>query len=90
MKPGQWSLRFSQDTPKSVLDKLNWQVTATAGFGHVCIFPTRLNPKLYSTAQLLSLSRYTGVPVRWGGCWLRRGSGSTGSSPRGTHGCCWW
>jgi hypothetical protein len=65
MKPGQWSLRFSQDTPKSVLDKLNWQVTATAGFGHVCIFPTRLNPKLYSTAQLLSLSRYTGVLREW-------------------------
>lgn len=65
MKPGRWSLRFTDDTPKSVLDRLNWQVTPTAGFGHVCIFPTRVNPKLYSTAQLLALARYTGVLREW-------------------------
>lgn len=65
MKPGQWSLRLKRETPKSVLDKLNWQVTAVAGFGHLIILPTRIRAAMYSSAQLLALARYTGVLREW-------------------------
>lgn len=65
MKPGQWSLRLKAATPKSVLDKLNWQVTTAAGFGHILIMPVRLRAAMYSSSQLLALSRYTGVLREW-------------------------
>jgi len=50
---GSWELRLRDNTPKSVLDQLDY-------FGHIAIIPNRVNPAEYGDA-LLNASRYVGV-----------------------------
>lgn len=51
---GEWGVTLRADTPPEVRDALiEW--------GHVIITETRLDPRLYADADLLTLSRYTGV-----------------------------
>lgn len=57
MKPGQWSLRFREDAPFSLLNKPDW-------FDLIIITPTRLLPlESYSDANVLASAIYAGVVV---------------------------
>ncbi|MFD1547021.1 fibronectin type III domain-containing protein [Nonomuraea guangzhouensis] len=50
---GSWSLTLVEETPRDVLDRLQF-------FGHVAFIPGRLNPAEYGD-QLLTMARYVGV-----------------------------
>lgn len=61
MAPGTFEVSLTSDrlpVPFSVTDNL---ALSGEAFGHVVIFPTRLDPQDYSDADLLDLSVYTGV-----------------------------
>ena len=61
MKPGSWSLRLVESTPKSVLNALDWNQTATAGFGHIFIFKSPVKTTQFTDANLRSLAHYAGI-----------------------------
>lgn len=61
MKPGSWSLKLVESTPKSVLSALDWNQTATAGFGHIFIFKAPVKSTQFSDANLKSLALYAGI-----------------------------
>jgi len=65
MKTGSWSIRLKDSTPKAVRDKLDWQKTPSAGFGHVFVFPTRIRADLLTAADALSVALFTGVLREW-------------------------
>lgn len=50
---GSWEIRLREDTPRSILDQLEY-------FGHIAVIPNRVNPLEYGDA-LLSAARYVGV-----------------------------
>lgn len=50
---GSWELRLRDNTPRSVLDQIDY-------FGHIAIIPNRVNPAEYGDA-LLNAARYVGV-----------------------------
>lgn len=50
---GSWSLRLRSDTPRSVLNSLEY-------LGHIAVIPGRVNPAEYGD-NLLSAARYVGV-----------------------------
>jgi len=50
---GSWSLRLRQDTPRSVLNALEY-------LGHIAVMPGRVNPIQYGD-NLLDAARYVGV-----------------------------
>lgn len=50
---GSWSLRLREDTPREVLDALEY-------FGHIAVMPGRVKPYEYGD-NLLSAARYVGV-----------------------------
>lgn len=50
---GEWSVKLSPDTPKHILDKLDY-------FGHVAVVSGRVNPTRYGD-NLLATARYVGV-----------------------------
>lgn len=56
MKPGSWSVTLA-DPPKEVRDLLGRK-------GYIVIFPTRVDPRGVSDANLLTLARYSGVLQR--------------------------
>lgn len=60
-KPGSWQLKLVESTPKSVLNALDWNQTATAGFGHIYIFKTPVRSSTFSDANLRDLAHYAGV-----------------------------
>lgn len=66
---GSWELRLREDTPKTVLDQLDY-------FGHIAIIPNKINPLEYGDA-LLAAARYVGVyrGRSSGDQFLLRGSG---------------
>lgn len=58
MLPAEWSLSLQSSTPQQILEAIDPE---TATFGHVLITPTRIDDLDIDPADLLSLSRYTGV-----------------------------
>lgn len=50
---GSWSVRLKENTPQSILDRLEY-------FGHIAIHPGRVNPAEYGDLMLAN-SRYVGV-----------------------------
>ena len=65
MATGSWSLRLKDETPQIVLDALDWTRVTAVGFGHLFVFPARVNAPALSTTQLLKSSRWTGVLLEW-------------------------
>gem|GEM_PF-5175175 len=65
MATGSWSLRLKDETPQLVLDALDWTRVTAVGFGHLFVFPARVNAPALSTTQLLTSSRWTGVLLEW-------------------------
>jgi hypothetical protein len=65
MGSGSWTLRFKDGAPRRVLDRLDWSFTAAAAFGHVLIYPTRVDAPNLSATDLLATARYTGVLLEW-------------------------
>lgn len=55
---GSWSVTLRDDTPLSVLARLN---VTTKLFSHVLITPIWVDPNAVSAASLLGLARYSGV-----------------------------
>lgn len=53
MELGSWKLTLVEETPKTLLDSLEY-------FGHVAFVPGRLDPAQYGD-QLLTMARYVGV-----------------------------
>lgn len=58
MNVGRWEVTLKPDTPRAVLDELDLR---RSGFGHIVITSTRVNPNAISDADMLALSRYTGI-----------------------------
>jgi hypothetical protein len=50
---GSWSVTLDEETPREILDKLDY-------FGHVAVVPGRVNPAEYGDS-LLTMARYVGV-----------------------------
>ena len=50
---GEWSLTLKPNTPKYVLDKLDY-------FGHICVMPGRIDPTMFGD-DLMDSARYVGV-----------------------------
>lgn len=61
MKPGRWTLKLVESTPKAVLNALDWNQTATAGFGHVFIFKSPVKTTQFTDANLRSMAHYAGI-----------------------------
>lgn len=53
MALGSWNLTLLEETPRDVLDRLQF-------FGHIALIPGRLNPAEYGDS-LLTMARYVGV-----------------------------
>lgn len=52
---GSWGIRLREDTPRDLISVIEGNK-----FGHICVVPGRINPKLYNDG-LLSKARYVGV-----------------------------
>jgi hypothetical protein len=50
---GSWSVTLDEETPREILDRLDY-------FGHVAVVPGRVNPAEYGDS-LLTMARYVGV-----------------------------
>ena len=56
---GSWSLTLKDSTPRSTVTDLLRM--ADSGFALLIITPTHVNPALFTRAQLLAMSVFTGV-----------------------------
>lgn len=65
MGAGSWTLRFRPDAPRRILDRLDWAFTSGAAFGHILIYPTRVDVTGMSATDRLSTARYAGVLLEW-------------------------
>lgn len=54
MKPGEWGITLAEETPYDVRSLLDF-------FGHVVITSTHVDSRRFSSAAMLSMSRYTGI-----------------------------
>ncbi len=75
MATGSWTLRLKDETPLIVRDALDWEQTTAAGFGHLFIFPARVDAASMSSADRLTASRWTGVLLEWQDEFTISGSG---------------
>jgi hypothetical protein len=58
MAVGEWSQKLRDDTPARITDYLAMD---TQAFGHVLYLPTRIDPTVFTAADLYALSIFTGV-----------------------------
>jgi len=65
MAPGSWSLRLKPTTPNTVRDALDFTKTSAAVFGHVMVFPARVDAPSMASADRLKASIWTGVLLEW-------------------------
>lgn len=65
MGAGSWTLRVHPETPRRVLDRIDWAFTPAAAFGHVLVFSTRVDAAALSTTDMLKAARYVGVLLEW-------------------------
>lgn len=56
MRPGQWSISLRRDAPYSVY-------SAVQEMDHVVVTPVRFDPRLFTDANVLAMSIFTGVAV---------------------------
>lgn len=59
MAPGRWNVNLQADTPVSLTDQLN--LATSVGFASAIFTAAPLDPTMFDSADLLTLSVYTGI-----------------------------